>query len=40
MGAPDGAKIADLTAKATAFAPAYEPQEMLEIAKNLYKRSR
>jgi Mn-containing catalase len=40
VGAPDGAKMADLTAKATAFAPAYEPQEMLEIAEKLYKRSR
>jgi Mn-containing catalase len=39
-GAPDGAKIADLNANATAFAPEYAPEEMLEIANKLYKASR
>ncbi len=39
-GAPDGARIADLTGTASAFKPDYAPQEMFEIAKKLYKKSR
>jgi Mn-containing catalase len=39
-GVPDGAKIAELNGLASAFAPQYAPEEMLEIATKLYKASR
>ncbi len=39
-GAPDGGQIPDMAANASAFAPNYAPEEMLEIATKLYKKSR
>ncbi len=39
-GHPDGGKIHDLTGMASAFTPDYAPEEMFEIAKKLYKKSR
>ena len=39
-GHPEGGKIAELTGIASAFAPDYAPEEMFEIAKKLYKKSR
>src|ERR1700712_3518435 len=39
-GHPEGGKIHDLTGMASAFTPDYAPEEMFEIAKKLYKKSR
>jgi Mn-containing catalase len=39
-GYPEGGKIHDLTGVASAFAPDYAPEEMFEIAKKLYEKSR
>ena len=39
-GPPDGGQMADLLGNYGAFAPDYAPEEMFEIAKKLYKKSR
>lgn len=39
-GLPEGGKIHDLTGVASAFTPDYAPEEMFEIAKKLYAKSR
>lgn len=39
-GLPDGAKIPELEGTPSAFTPDYAPEEMYEIAKKLYKKSR
>ena len=39
-GAPEGGKIQNLTGVPSAFTPDYAPEEMLEIASKLYKKSR
>jgi Mn-containing catalase len=39
-GTPDGGKIHDLVGMPSAFTPDYAPEEMLEVAKKLYKASR
>ena len=39
-GPPDGGKIPELEGTYPAFAPEYAPEEMFEIAKKLYKKSR
>jgi Mn-containing catalase len=39
-GAPEGGKIHNLTGVPSAFTPDYAPEEMLEIASKLYKKSR
>ena len=39
-GAPEGGKIHQLTGVPSAFTPNYAPEEMFEIAKKLYKKSR
>ncbi|MDB5416538.1 MAG: manganese catalase [Rubritepida sp.] len=39
-GMPEGGKIHDLTGLPSAFTPDYAPEEMFEIASNLYKASR
>lgn len=39
-GLPDGGKIHDLTGAPSAFTPDYAPEEMFEIAKKLYAKSR
>lgn len=39
-GVPDGGKIPDLAGMASAFTPEYAPEEMFEIAKKLYAKSR
>ena len=39
-GHPDGGKIHELEGMASAFTPDYAPEEMFEIAKKLYRKSR
>lgn len=39
-GMPDGGKMAELEGTPSAFAPDYAPEEMYEIAKKLYEKSR
>jgi Mn-containing catalase len=39
-GLPDGGKIHELAGEPSAFTPDYAPEEMYEIAKKLYKKSR
>ena len=39
-GPPDGGKIPELEGTPSSFTPDYAPEEMFEIAKKLYKRSR
>ena len=39
-GVPDGGRIPDLAYQPTAFTPDYAPQELFEIAKKLYAKSR
>ena len=39
-GLPDGGKIQQLTGVPSAFTPDYAPEEMMEIAAQLYKASR
>ncbi|HEX8416304.1 MAG TPA: manganese catalase family protein [Methylobacterium sp.] len=39
-GVPDGGRMPDLGGMASAFSPEYAPEEMLDIAAKLYKKSR
>jgi Mn-containing catalase len=39
-GAPDGGKIHDLTGDPSVFTPNYDPEEMFEVAKKLFEKSR